>query len=187
MRALVRAGDEGRRDGRRLVADLRARHLCRDARARRDHHRGGQMRRHVHQPHALGREQAARSDRRADRNQPASPARRPKSTTSSRPASPTGASSTPRSPRSRRRARPASASPPTCTPTPPARPGLDAAMPPWVQSGGLEAWIKRMKDPAVRARLVKEMRTPVERLGKSDAPRRAAPTRCCWSRSRTRS
>ena len=38
--------------------------------------------------------------------------------------------------------------------------GLDAAMPPWVQSGGLEAWIKRMKDPAVRARLVKEMRTP---------------------------
>ena len=38
--------------------------------------------------------------------------------------------------------------------------GLDAAMPTWVQSGGLEEWIKRMKDPAVRARLVKEMRTP---------------------------
>jgi len=38
--------------------------------------------------------------------------------------------------------------------------GLDAAMPPWVQSGGLEAWIARMKDPAVRARLVKEMSTP---------------------------
>jgi N-acyl-D-amino-acid deacylase len=38
--------------------------------------------------------------------------------------------------------------------------GLDAAMPTWVQSGGLEAWIKRMKDPAVRARLVREMRTP---------------------------
>ena len=38
--------------------------------------------------------------------------------------------------------------------------GLDAAMPTWVQSGGLEAWIKRMKDPAVRARLIKEMRTP---------------------------
>jgi N-acyl-D-amino-acid deacylase len=38
--------------------------------------------------------------------------------------------------------------------------GLDAAMPPWVQSGGLEAWIERMKDPAVRARLVTEMRTP---------------------------
>jgi N-acyl-D-amino-acid deacylase len=38
--------------------------------------------------------------------------------------------------------------------------GLDAAMPTWVQSGGLEAWIKRMKDPSIRARLVKEMRTP---------------------------
>jgi N-acyl-D-amino-acid deacylase len=38
--------------------------------------------------------------------------------------------------------------------------GLDAAMPTWVQSGGLETWIKRMKDPATRARLVKEMRTP---------------------------
>ena len=38
--------------------------------------------------------------------------------------------------------------------------GLDAAMPTWVQSGGLEAWIKRLKDPATRARLVKEMRTP---------------------------
>jgi N-acyl-D-amino-acid deacylase len=38
--------------------------------------------------------------------------------------------------------------------------GLDAAMPPWVQSGGLEQWIKRMKDPATRARLAEEMRTP---------------------------
>jgi N-acyl-D-amino-acid deacylase len=38
--------------------------------------------------------------------------------------------------------------------------GLDAAMPTWVQSGGLEAWIKRMKKPAVRARLIREMRTP---------------------------
>jgi N-acyl-D-amino-acid deacylase len=38
--------------------------------------------------------------------------------------------------------------------------GLDAAMPTWVQSGGLEAWIKRMKDPEIRARLVQEMRTP---------------------------
>jgi N-acyl-D-amino-acid deacylase len=36
--------------------------------------------------------------------------------------------------------------------------GLDAAMPAWVQEGGLERWIERMKDPAVRARLVAEMR-----------------------------
>ena len=38
--------------------------------------------------------------------------------------------------------------------------GLDAAMPTWVQSGGLEAWIERMKDPKVRARVIEEMRTP---------------------------
>jgi N-acyl-D-amino-acid deacylase len=38
--------------------------------------------------------------------------------------------------------------------------GLDAAMPPWVQDGGLEAWIARMKDPKVRAKLIGEMRDP---------------------------
>ena len=38
--------------------------------------------------------------------------------------------------------------------------GLDAAMPPWVQEGGLEAWIKRLRDPALRARIIKEMNTP---------------------------
>jgi N-acyl-D-amino-acid deacylase len=38
--------------------------------------------------------------------------------------------------------------------------GLDAAMPPWVQEGGLEAWIKRLQDPALRARVIAEMRAP---------------------------
>jgi N-acyl-D-amino-acid deacylase len=38
--------------------------------------------------------------------------------------------------------------------------GFDAAMPPWVQDGGLEAWITRLKDPLTRARVVKEMRDP---------------------------
>src|SRR5512135_1347078 len=38
--------------------------------------------------------------------------------------------------------------------------GLDAAMPPWVQEGGLEAWIERMRDPAVRARVIADMRNP---------------------------
>src|SRR5580692_5952863 len=38
--------------------------------------------------------------------------------------------------------------------------GLDAAMPPWVQEGGLEAWIARLKDPAVRAKVISEMRNP---------------------------
>jgi N-acyl-D-amino-acid deacylase len=38
--------------------------------------------------------------------------------------------------------------------------GLDAAMPPWVQDGGLEAWIKRLQDPAIRAKVIAEMRIP---------------------------
>jgi N-acyl-D-amino-acid deacylase len=35
--------------------------------------------------------------------------------------------------------------------------GLDAAMPPWVQEGGLEAWRKRLQDPAIRKRVKHEM------------------------------
>ncbi len=38
--------------------------------------------------------------------------------------------------------------------------GLDAAMPPWVQDGGLEAWIARLKDPQVRKRVLADMRDP---------------------------
>jgi N-acyl-D-amino-acid deacylase len=38
--------------------------------------------------------------------------------------------------------------------------GLDASMPPWVQEGGLNAWIKRLKDPKVRKRALDEMRKP---------------------------
>jgi N-acyl-D-amino-acid deacylase len=38
--------------------------------------------------------------------------------------------------------------------------GLDAAMPPWVQDGGLEAWIARLKDPAIRARVLADIRAP---------------------------
>lgn len=38
--------------------------------------------------------------------------------------------------------------------------GLDAAMPPWVKEGGLEAWVARLRDPATRARVLGEMRDP---------------------------
>jgi N-acyl-D-amino-acid deacylase len=38
--------------------------------------------------------------------------------------------------------------------------GLDAAMPSWVQDGGLEKWIARLKDPATRAKVRVEMRDP---------------------------
>jgi N-acyl-D-amino-acid deacylase len=41
--------------------------------------------------------------------------------------------------------------------------GLDAAMPPWVQEGGLKEWIKRLKDPAIRARVKREMTTPTDK------------------------
>ncbi len=40
--------------------------------------------------------------------------------------------------------------------------GLDAAMPPWVQAGGESAWIKRLQDPAIRARLHEEIATPTD-------------------------
>jgi N-acyl-D-amino-acid deacylase len=38
--------------------------------------------------------------------------------------------------------------------------GLDAAMPPWVQAGGHNAWVTRLRDPAIRQRVLKEMTTP---------------------------
>ncbi len=38
--------------------------------------------------------------------------------------------------------------------------GLDAAMPPWVQEGGHDAWVARLKDPKIRARVLREMRSP---------------------------
>lgn len=40
--------------------------------------------------------------------------------------------------------------------------GLDAAMPPWVQEGGHDAWVARLKDPEIRARVVREMSAPAE-------------------------
>ena len=38
--------------------------------------------------------------------------------------------------------------------------GLDAAMPPWVLDGGLEAWIERLRDPKMRSRVIADMRDP---------------------------
>lgn len=35
--------------------------------------------------------------------------------------------------------------------------GLDAAMPPWIQEGGLQAWRGRLRDPALRSRAANEM------------------------------
>ncbi len=41
--------------------------------------------------------------------------------------------------------------------------GLDASMPPWVQEGGMSAWIKRLKDPKIRKRALDEMRNPSDK------------------------
>ncbi|HVF38515.1 MAG TPA: D-aminoacylase, partial [Gemmatimonadaceae bacterium] len=41
--------------------------------------------------------------------------------------------------------------------------GLDASMPPWVQEGGYKEWAKRLADPAVRARVAQEMKTPTDK------------------------
>lgn len=40
--------------------------------------------------------------------------------------------------------------------------GLDASMPPWVQEGGLDAWVERLEDPAMRAKTIAAMRAPAE-------------------------
>jgi N-acyl-D-amino-acid deacylase len=40
--------------------------------------------------------------------------------------------------------------------------GLDAAMPPWVQEGGLDEWIKRLTDAKIRARVIREMQTQTD-------------------------
>ncbi len=41
--------------------------------------------------------------------------------------------------------------------------GLSATMPPWVEEGGQKEFVKRLKDPAIRARLAKEMSTPTDK------------------------
>src|SRR3546814_4729572 len=35
-------------------------------------------------------------------------------------------------------------------------------MPGWVQEGGIDKWVERLKDPATRARVIAEMRAPAD-------------------------
>ncbi|MGZ8407722.1 MAG: N-acyl-D-amino-acid deacylase family protein, partial [Caulobacteraceae bacterium] len=51
--------------------------------------------------------------------------------------------------------------------------GLDASMPTWVQAGGIDEWVRRLKDPATRARVIAEMKDPkagFENLGLHAGP-----------------
>ncbi|HEY1912862.1 MAG TPA: D-aminoacylase [Vicinamibacterales bacterium] len=41
--------------------------------------------------------------------------------------------------------------------------GLDAAMPPWTEDGGMDALYKRLRDPQTRKRIAQEIRTPTEK------------------------
>jgi len=41
--------------------------------------------------------------------------------------------------------------------------GLNATMPTWVQEGGLDTWIERLKDKKIRKKVIKEMRTPTDK------------------------
>ncbi|HTQ28959.1 MAG TPA: D-aminoacylase [Puia sp.] len=38
--------------------------------------------------------------------------------------------------------------------------GFDASMPPAVQAGGLDKWIERLQNPAIRKKVIQEMKTP---------------------------
>ncbi len=40
--------------------------------------------------------------------------------------------------------------------------GLSATMPPWVQEGGFDAWVERIKDTNIRNRVIREMITPTD-------------------------
>ncbi len=41
--------------------------------------------------------------------------------------------------------------------------GLDASMPPWVQEGGYDQWATRLKDPAIRKKVIQEMKTKTDK------------------------
>ena len=103
---------------------------------------------------------AARGDRRADRDRRKSGAPGRNLPFQAGRAAPIGASSTRPSPASRRRAPQGLRITADMYTYPAGATGLDAAMPLWVQAGGLEEWIERLKDPAIRARVIAEMRGP---------------------------
>lgn len=41
--------------------------------------------------------------------------------------------------------------------------GFDASMPTDIQAGGIDKWVERLKNPAVRARVIREMKTPSDK------------------------
>ena len=180
-------GDEGGRAGCWLVAHLSAGDICRRPTSSWRSYRGRQMRRHVHQPHALRGRSAPGEHRRTDRRSRGVPALRPKSIISSRRASANWEQARPGDcEASRRLARRACGSPPTCTLTRRAeRVSMQRCRP-----GSRRAATKRgssaSRIPRSARALISGNAHAVERLGKS-LLLSAGPEGCFWSRSRTRS
>src|SRR3546814_6437573 len=46
--------------------------------------------------------------------------------------------------------------------------GFDVAMPGWVQEGGIDKWVERLKDPATRACVIAETRATVSPGGEEE-------------------
>ena len=46
--------------------------------------------------------------------------------------------------------------------------GLDATMPPWVQEGGLNSWVEKLRSPENRDLLSKEMLDEINEIHNSD-------------------
>ena len=143
------------------------------------------VRRHVHLAHAQRRQPPARGGRRADHDRARGRACRPRSITSRRRAKRTGRRWTQVDrARSRRRAREGLRITADMYTYTAGATGLDAAMPPWVQEGGYDAWVERLQDPAIRARVTREMTHADRRVGEPLPARRLAGAACCSSASR---
>jgi N-acyl-D-amino-acid deacylase len=63
--------------------------------------------------------------------------------------------------------------------------GLDAVLPPWVQDGGRDPMVARLRDPAIRARVLRRCALRPARGRICFARPAAAPT-CCSSKSAIR-
>ena len=64
--------------------------------------------------------------------------------------------------------------------------GLNGSMPPWVQEGGLQQWIARMRDPQIRAPRRRRDAHARPTSGRICYWRQARPIACCWWASRIR-
>ena len=120
----------------------------------------GEIRRDVHLAHPQRRQRTARSRRRADSNRAGGEGARRDLSLEGRRRAELAEDGSGHRPQSKRRAPQGLQITADMYNYPAGATGLDAAMPPWVQEGGLREWIRRLKDPAIRERVRREMTTP---------------------------